>query len=72
MISGCAIQRVADENRGGANAVWVDNVNPSRFFCNTFSDPRALDIELVGMSHDMSWPQLVNRFARGSRPRQWR
>ena len=67
VISGCAIQRVADENRGGANAVWVDNVNPSRFFCNTFSDPRALDIELVGMSHDMSWPQLVNRFARGSR-----
>jgi len=67
VISGCAIQRVADENRGGANAVWVDNVNPSCFFCNTFSDPRALDIELVGMSHDMSWPQLVNRFARGSR-----
>ena len=31
VISGCAIQRVADENRGGANAVWVDNVNPSRF-----------------------------------------
>lgn len=67
IISGCAIQRVADENRGGANAVWVDNVNPRRFFCNAFSDPRALDLELVGMIHDMSWPQLVNRFAHGSK-----
>jgi len=67
IISGCAIQRVADENRGGANAVWIDNVNPCRFFCNKFSDPRGLDIDLIGMFHDMSWPQLVNRFAHGSK-----
>lgn len=69
IISGCAIQRVADENRGGDTAVWIDNVNPCRFFCNAFTDPRGLDIELIGMMHDMSWPQLVNRFAHGSKPK---
>ena len=67
IISGCAIQRVVEENRGGGPAVWIDNVDPRRFFVNAFSDPRGADIDFVGMLHDMSWPQLVNRFAHGSR-----
>lgn len=69
VISGCAVQRVADEHRLGRYGVWVDNVDPRRFFCNRFADPRGHDIDFVGMLHDMSLPQLVNRFARGSAAR---
>ncbi len=67
VISGCAIQRVAPENRGGSTQMWIDNVDPRRFFVNRFTDPRGLDIDFVGMMHDMTLPQLVNRFGRGSR-----
>lgn len=67
VISGCAVQRVYDENRLGRYGIWVDNVDPRRFFCNSFSDPRGFDIDLVGMLHDMSPAQLFNRFGRGSR-----
>ena len=67
VISGCAIQRIVEENRGGGQAVWVDNVDPRRFFVNAFSDPRSCDIDFIGMIHDMSWPRLVNCFAHGSR-----
>ena len=69
VISGCAVQRVCDENRGGHYGAWVDNVDPRRFFVNRYSDPRGHDIELIGMLHDMSLPQLVNRFSKGSRSR---
>ena len=65
LISGMAIQRVARENRRGVTDVYVDNVNPRQFFCNTFSDPRGRDIELVGMLHDMSLPEVLARFGRG-------
>lgn len=65
LISGCAIQRVADERRWGGNGVWIDNVDPRRFFVNAFHDPRGWDIDLAGMLHDMSLPELVNRFAGG-------
>lgn len=66
VISGCAVQRVYDENRLGHYGVWVDNVDPRRFFCSNFNDPRGFDIDLVGMLHDMTLPQLFNRFGRGS------
>lgn len=67
VISGCAVQRVAPENRGGSTQMWVDNVDPRRFFVSRFSDPRGLDIDCVGMLHDMTLAQLINRFGRGSR-----
>lgn len=69
VISGAAIQRVVAERRPGGDGVWVDNVNPRQFFVNRFCDPRGADISLVGMLHDLSWPEVVNRFARGSRTR---
>lgn len=69
IISGCAIQRVYDENRGGRYGVWIDNVDPRRFFCNSFCDPRSFDIEMVGMLHDMTVAQMFNRFGNGSRER---
>ncbi|MCM1163112.1 MAG: hypothetical protein NC339_02515 [Muribaculaceae bacterium] len=69
LISGCAIQRVVIERRFEGQKVWVDNVNPSRFFCNRFLDPRGTDLRLVGMLHDMSLPELCLRFGHGSRRR---
>ncbi|MBQ9077609.1 MAG: hypothetical protein IJY31_07210 [Muribaculaceae bacterium] len=69
LISGCAIQRVGNEMRRQGNGVWVDNVNPRHFFVNTLTDPRAWDIELIGMIHDLSYQELLMRFANGSRHR---
>lgn len=65
LISGCAIQRVAAERRWNGQGVWVDNVDPRRFFVNSFADPRGWDIDLVGMLHDMSLPEVINRYAGG-------
>ncbi|MCM1521429.1 MAG: hypothetical protein NC039_02110 [Muribaculaceae bacterium] len=69
LISGCAIQRVVLERRFEGQNVWVDNVNPSLFFCNRYLDPRGTDLRLVGMLHDMSLPEMCLRFGRGSRRR---
>ena len=66
LISGCAVQRVVDERRFCGCGVWVDNVDPRRLFFRRFSDPRGLDIELIGMLHDMSMPEVISRFAAGS------
>lgn len=63
LISGCAIQRIVSERRPGRSGIWVDNVDPSRFFVNRFIDPRGCDIELIGMVHDMSLRELLGRFA---------
>lgn len=65
LISGCAIQRVVSERRPSGSGVWVDNVSPARFFVNAISDPRGVDIEMVGMLHDMSIAEVVMRFSGG-------
>ena len=69
VISGCAVQRVTDECRPAGSGLWVDNVNPRRFFVNPYTDPRGLDITLVGMLHDMTPGEVVNRFGGGSAAR---
>lgn len=69
LISGCAVQRVVHEYRFGRRDVWVDNVDLRRFFVNRFRDPRGWDINLVGMLHDMSFPELIRRFGAGSKRR---
>lgn len=69
LISGCAVQRVCRESRRGQSRVWIDNVDPRMFFVNSYRDPRGNDIELAGMLHDMSLPEIVTRFAGGSRRR---
>lgn len=66
LISGCAIQRVAMENRPGGCGAWADKVSPSQFFCNPFTDPRGTDIELAGMLHEMDCEQMIMRFGHGS------
>ncbi len=65
LISGCAIQRISNERRWNGNGVWVDNVDPRRFFVNRYHDPRGWDIDLVGMLHDMPLAELINRFSGG-------
>lgn len=67
LISGCAIQRVVNERRPHGKGVWVDNVNPRRFFVNALSDIRGWDTELTGMLHDMSLTEVVMRFSHGNR-----
>ncbi len=69
VISGCAVQRVCAERRPGGDGVWVDNVDPDAFFVNSYRDPRGFDIDFIGMLHDMSLPEVINRFAGGSRRR---
>ncbi len=65
LISGCAIQRIsADIN---CSDIWIENVNPARFFVNDFKDPRGWDIELIGMLHDMSIAEVIMRFSSGDR-----
>lgn len=63
LISGCAIQH-ATANNGN---VWIENVNPARFFVNDYKDPRGWDIELSGMLHDMSIAEVIMRFSGGDR-----
>lgn len=62
LISGMAIQRIGDDNPLSVTPVKVENVNPERFFCNDFRDPRGLDIDIVGMLHDMSPAETMLRF----------
>lgn len=69
LISGCAIQRICHERRRQGLGVWIDNVALPRFFVNTFRDPRGWDIDLVGMLHDMSLAEVVNRFGGGDASR---
>lgn len=72
IISGCAIQRIVAERRPGGKNVWIDNVDPDRFFVNRFRDPRGHDINLVGMVHEFSWPEFLNRFGYNSDSRKRR
>lgn len=65
LISGCAVQRVVADERFGSRRVWVDNIDFRRFFANRFTDPRGWDINLVGMLHDFTFPELAARFAGG-------
>lgn len=69
LISGMAVQRVTNEYRPAMTGPLVENVNPRRFFVNAVSDPRGIDIEMVGMLHDMSEPEVVMRFAGADRLR---
>jgi hypothetical protein len=73
LISGCAVQRVVYENRPvHGEGVWIDNVNPANFFTNDFRDPRGMDIEMAGMLHDMSLPEVLARFGNNDRKRmEW-
>lgn len=67
LISGMAIQRVADDNPFREGEAHVANVSPENFFCNDFRDHRGYDIEFAGMLHDMSPAEVVSRFGKKDR-----
>ncbi len=69
LISGAAIQHISRERRPGfeEELTWVDNVSPANFFAYPLRDPRALDIEIIGMRHDWSLGEAIGRLACGSR-----
>lgn len=69
LISGMAVQRVADDEPLHEGSLVV-NVNPEAFFCNDFRDPRGYDIEMAGMLHDMSPAQVIMRFAGRNKEKQ--
>lgn len=62
LISGMAIQRVANDNYIFDDSPTVVNVSPEAFFCNDFRDTRGYDIEIAGMLHDMSPAEVLARF----------
>lgn len=62
LISGVAVQRVGKDVRGGVEGVYVDNINPGRFFINAYSDPRGSDITIAGVLHDMPLTEVISRF----------
>ncbi len=66
LISGAAVQRIAPTPQGEA---VVDNVSPNHFFVNRLRDPRGRDATILGMLHDMTLPELLNRFAGDSAAR---
>lgn len=71
LISGAAIQRICSERRPGfqEKMTWVDNVSPADFFAYPLRDPRAIDIEIIGMFHDWSVTEAIGRLAGGDRHR---
>lgn len=70
LISGAAVQRVWSERRpDGSAGPRAEAVSPARFFYSPFCDPRGQDVELAGMLHDWSLPEVMARFAGGSRER---
>lgn len=69
LVGGCAVQRIVRERRPEGDGLWVDNVDPKRFFCSQIRDPRSLDVELIGMVHDWSRAETLGRFAGGSKAR---
>lgn len=66
LISGCAVQRISNHWRLASSGIAVDNVDPRLFFVNPYKDPLGRDIEMIGMLHDMSFPEIISRFAAGN------
>lgn len=71
LISGCAVQHLSYERRPGFDKAlaWVDNVSPADFFAYPLRDPRALDVEIIGMFHRWSMAEVIGRLSLGSRRR---
>ena len=64
LTGGVAIVRESYEERDGVYDTWTDYVNPNYAFWEGGSDPRHLDITLIGMLHDCSRPELYSKFAK--------
>ena len=65
LISGTAVQRISATE--GSEMPVVVNVGLRHFFVNAFKDSRGRDIDMVGMLHDMTFPEVARRFSGGRR-----
>lgn len=64
LISGCAVQRVADGFFQQEEAVVV---SPRRLFFTRFEQPDGSDCRLLGMLHDVSPDRVISLFGRSNR-----
>lgn len=68
--TGLGLYRISYGLRNGIEDVWVDIPNYNRFFFdNHTEDPRGWDCHLVGMLHDFSVYEVMDKFGHGDRDR---
>lgn len=65
LVSGCAVQQVVRQCRGGVMDTWIDPISPSRFFIGPFSGYNGDDVELIGCLHDMTLSRVMMTFGHG-------
>lgn len=69
LISGMAIQRMGFDTRHGKAGLWIDIVDPAKFFISGVRDVRGIDAEMVGCIRDMSIEEVCMRYAGGNSQR---
>lgn len=68
LISGMVVGRVRSAaDPPGTPA--VANISPDRLFCSDFAEPDGADCTMLGVLHDMSAGELIERFGQGSAAR---
>lgn len=61
VMSGIAVQRINSE-KGEFSGRRVSCFSPERLFFHRFSRPDASDVRFVGLLHDMTFPEVIERF----------
>lgn len=65
LVGGVAVCRETfDDRDGGIEDSWTDYVEPNFIFWDGGSDPRHLDLTLIGVLHDVPYEELYKKFAR--------
>lgn len=65
LISGVLVARESYEDREQEyDDAWTDIIDPNYVFFEAGSDPRHLDLSLIGVLHDVSKEDLYKKFAR--------
>lgn len=65
LVGGVAVCRETfDDRDGGLEDSWTDYVEPNYVFWDGGSDPRHLDLTLIGVLHDVPYEELYKKFAR--------
>lgn len=65
LVGGVAVCRETfDDRDGGIEDSWTDYVEPNYVFWDGGSDPRHLDLTLIGVLHDVPHEELYKKFAR--------
>lgn len=65
LISGTAVQHI--DFGEDVSLPRIVNVSLRHFFVNAFKDSRGWDIDMAGMLHDLTFPEVARRFSGGSK-----